>query len=99
MDGPASLITSMIGLQIAPHFDKPFLAESLTSFWGKRWNLTISNCLRGPVYDPMYEGTLASWCPCLLLLAALLDTYCKFTLLVTEPAVRNLPHAYWLLSY
>ncbi|DBB11347.1 TPA: hypothetical protein ACH3X3_006771 [Trebouxia sp. C0006] len=56
MDGPASLVTSLIGLQIAPHFNKPFLAESLTSFWGKRWNLTISNCLRGPVYDPIYEG-------------------------------------------
>ncbi len=62
MDGPASLITSLIGLQIAPHFNKPFLAESLTSFWGKRWNLTISNCLRGPVYDPIYEGTESGMC-------------------------------------
>lgn len=60
MDGPASLVTSMIGLQIAPHFNKPFIAESLTSFWGKRWNLTISNCLRGPVYDPIYEGDMSS---------------------------------------
>ncbi len=62
MDGPASLVTSLIGLQIAPHFNKPFLAESLTSFWGKRWNLTISNCLRGPVYDPIYEGTKSGIC-------------------------------------
>lgn len=62
MDGPASLVTSLIGLQIAPHFNKPFLAESLTSFWGKRWNLTISNCLRGPVYDPIYEGTESGMC-------------------------------------
>ncbi|KAL3155611.1 hypothetical protein ABBQ38_010865 [Trebouxia sp. C0009 RCD-2024] len=56
MDGPASAVTSMIGLHVAPHFNKPFVAESLTSFWGKRWNLTISNCLRGPIYDPIYEG-------------------------------------------
>ena len=62
MDGPASLITSLIGLQIAPHFNKPFLAESLTSFWGKRWNLTISNCLRAPVYDPIYEGIESGMC-------------------------------------
>ena len=60
MDGPASLVTSMIGLQIAPHFNMPFIAESLTSFWGKRWNLTISNCLRGPVYDPIYEGDIST---------------------------------------
>ena len=68
MDGPASLITSMIGLEIAPHFNRPFLSESVTSFWGKRWNLTVSNCLRGPVYDPIYEGTAtdkALLCGCL----------------------------------
>lgn len=59
MDGPASMVTSMIGLQIAPHFNKPFVAESLTAFWGKRWNLTISNCLRGPIYDPIYEGQVS----------------------------------------
>ena len=58
MDGPASLFTSAIKLNIAPHFNEPYLSESLTSFWGKRWNLTISNCLRGPVYDPIYEGKI-----------------------------------------
>lgn len=58
MDGPASVLTSMIGLQIAPHFNKPFIAESLKAFWGQRWNLTISNCMRGPIYDPIYEGDI-----------------------------------------
>ena len=73
MDGPASLFTSMIGLQIAPHFNKPFFSESLTSFWGKRWNLTVSNCLRGPVYDPIYEGiaSTAQYCLSLECLTAL----------------------------
>lgn len=61
MDGPASMVTSMIGLNIAPHFNKPFIAESLTAFWGKRWNLTISNCMRGPIYDPIYEGHTLGW--------------------------------------
>lgn len=56
MDGPASLLTSLIGLEIAPHFNQPYFSDSCASFWGKRWNLTVSNCLRGPVFDPITEG-------------------------------------------
>ena len=46
MDGPASLASSLIGLKIAPHFDKPFLSSSVTDFWSRRWNLTAGNALR-----------------------------------------------------
>ena len=46
MDGPASLATSIVGLRIAPHFDQPYLASSLTDFWSRRWNLTAGNALR-----------------------------------------------------
>jgi hypothetical protein len=46
MDGPASLAAALIGLRIAPHFDKPYLASSLTDFWSRRWNLTAGNALR-----------------------------------------------------
>jgi hypothetical protein len=46
MDGPATLVTSFIGLKIAPHFDKPFLSSSITDFWSRRWNLTAGNALR-----------------------------------------------------
>lgn len=46
MDGPASLASSLIGLKIAPHFDKPFLSTSVTDFWSRRWNLTAGNALR-----------------------------------------------------
>ena len=56
MDGPASLLTSLIGLEIAPHFNRPYYSESVASFWGKRWNLTVSNCLRAPIFDPVTEG-------------------------------------------
>ncbi len=55
-DGPASLATSMIGLEIAPHFNKPFFAESFTSLWGRRWNMSVGNTLRVLIYDPIQEG-------------------------------------------
>lgn len=56
MDGPATLATSLIGLPISPHFDAPYLAPSLASFWSRRWNLTASNTLRFLVYDIITEG-------------------------------------------
>ena len=56
MDGPASVLTSLIGLEIAPHFNRPYYSDSVASFWGKRWNLTVSNCLRAPVFDTISEG-------------------------------------------
>ena len=52
MDGPASLATSLVGLRIAPHFDQPYLASSLTDFWSRRWNLTAGNALRFLVRPP-----------------------------------------------
>ncbi|KAK9837032.1 hypothetical protein WJX81_008263 [Elliptochloris bilobata] len=58
MDGPASLATGLIGLQIAPHFDRPFMSSSLSDFWSRRWNLTAGNALRFFVYDVVYEGRL-----------------------------------------
>ena len=54
--GPASALTALIGLRIAPHFNQPYAAETMASFWGSRWNLTASNTLRFLVYDPICEG-------------------------------------------
>lgn len=56
MDGPASALTSLVDLKIAPHFNAPFVSDSVASFWGSRWNLTASNTLRVLVYDPICEG-------------------------------------------
>lgn len=58
MDGPASLATSLIGLNIIPTFDQPWLSSSLADFWGRRWNITTSSILRTLVYDPIVEGVL-----------------------------------------
>lgn len=58
MDGPASLLTSLVGLSIVPTFDQPWLSSSLADFWGRRWNVTTSSVLRTVVYDVVVEGTL-----------------------------------------
>lgn len=55
-DGLAALATSVIGLEIAPHFDKPFFSTSFTNMWGRRWNMSIGNTLRVLIYDPILEG-------------------------------------------
>lgn len=56
-DGLEVFLTYSIGLRIAPQFDKPFLADSLANFWGRRWNLPVGMCLRQTIYDPICEGT------------------------------------------
>jgi hypothetical protein len=44
------------GLNIAPHFNQPYLSSSVSSFWGARWNLTAANTLRFMVYDTVCDG-------------------------------------------
>ncbi|GAB4815442.1 hypothetical protein N2152v2_002488 [Parachlorella kessleri] len=58
MDGPAALFTSLLGFQVAPHFDEPWRVDSVASFWAKRWNLAAGSTLRDLLYDPILEGRL-----------------------------------------
>lgn len=39
MDGPASLAIGLTGLRVSPHFDQPWMATTVASFWSKRWDL------------------------------------------------------------
>lgn len=41
------------GIELEPPFDEPFMATSLQDFWGRRWNLMVTNILRPTVYDPV----------------------------------------------
>ncbi|TXG69709.1 hypothetical protein EZV62_004644 [Acer yangbiense] len=47
------LVWSLIGLELEPQFNKPFLSTSLQDFWGRRWNLMVSDILRQTVYNPV----------------------------------------------
>ncbi|KAK9150070.1 hypothetical protein Syun_008379 [Stephania yunnanensis] len=47
------LAWALLGLELEPHFNKPYMATSLQDFWGRRWNLMASNALRSSVYEPL----------------------------------------------
>ena len=48
-----SLVKSMVGLEVEQPSDEPYLSTSLQDFWGRRWNLMVTNLLRQIVYKPM----------------------------------------------
>ncbi|CAK9309580.1 unnamed protein product [Citrullus colocynthis] len=41
------------GVELEPSSNEPFLATSLQDFWGRRWNLLVSNTLRYGIYKPV----------------------------------------------
>ncbi|EFJ15324.1 hypothetical protein SELMODRAFT_156138 [Selaginella moellendorffii] len=49
----AAIAAATIGVKLEPQFDKPFLAASISEFWGKRWNRLVSSMLRASVYEPV----------------------------------------------
>ncbi|XP_024369341.1 acyl-CoA--sterol O-acyltransferase 1 [Physcomitrium patens] len=57
-EGIAAIVSPMMGIELEAAFDKPFLAHSLSDFWGKRWNLLVSNLMRVSIYDPMLRFLL-----------------------------------------
>ncbi|XP_059662430.1 probable long-chain-alcohol O-fatty-acyltransferase 5 [Cornus florida] len=48
----SSAARAVIGLELEQPSDEPYVATSLQDFWGKRWNLTVTNLLRHTVYNP-----------------------------------------------
>lgn len=49
----AVVVRATLGLDLDPQFNEPYLATSLQDFWGRRWNLMVSNILRLSVYNPI----------------------------------------------
>ena len=56
MELAASVSWMVMGLELMPHFDRPWLTTSISEFWSARWNLVIGALLRDLVYDPILEG-------------------------------------------
>ncbi|VVB16082.1 unnamed protein product [Arabis nemorensis] len=55
---PLKLVLSIIlGCDLEPQFNEPYLATSLQDFWGRRWNLMVSAILRPTVYIPVRRIT------------------------------------------
>ncbi|RZC58637.1 hypothetical protein C5167_005943 [Papaver somniferum] len=49
----ATLARVMLGAELEPQSNEPYLSTSLQDFWGKRWNLMVSSILRPTVYHPV----------------------------------------------
>lgn len=49
----AALARALLGEELEPPFDRPYLAASLRDFWGRRWNLAVPALLRPCVFRPV----------------------------------------------
>ncbi|XP_077229835.1 putative long-chain-alcohol O-fatty-acyltransferase 5 [Tasmannia lanceolata] len=56
--GGAAMARAMVGLELEPQFNEPYLSTSLQDFWGKRWNLMVTSILRPTIYDPIRRISL-----------------------------------------
>ncbi|KAI4311932.1 hypothetical protein MLD38_036796 [Melastoma candidum] len=43
----------LLGLELEPQFNEPYLSTSLQDFWGRRWNIMVTSILRPTVYEPI----------------------------------------------
>ncbi|XP_016506397.2 acyl-CoA--sterol O-acyltransferase 1-like [Nicotiana tabacum] len=48
----SGLAHGLLGLELEPQFNEPYLSTSLQDFWGRRWNLIVTCILRPTVYNP-----------------------------------------------
>lgn len=49
------LARALLGLELKPHFNEPYLSTSLQDFWGRRWNLMATSILHPAVYEPVLD--------------------------------------------
>ncbi|KAL6650918.1 hypothetical protein ACP70R_009843 [Stipagrostis hirtigluma subsp. patula] len=49
----AAAARALLGLDLEPQFDRPYLSASLRDFWGRRWNLSVPALLRQCVFRPV----------------------------------------------
>ncbi|KAK2632231.1 hypothetical protein EUGRSUZ_L01838 [Eucalyptus grandis] len=44
---------AVLGVELQMPSNEPYLSTSLQDFWGRRWNLTVTNALWHTVYKPL----------------------------------------------
>ncbi|KAL6640230.1 hypothetical protein ACP70R_022079 [Stipagrostis hirtigluma subsp. patula] len=47
------VVHDLLGMEMEPQVDRPYLASSLRDFWGRRWNLMVPSILRPSVHRPV----------------------------------------------
>ncbi|KAM4072817.1 hypothetical protein ACB094_11G168200 [Castanea mollissima] len=55
-----TLAQALVGLELDPQFNEPYLSTSLQDFWGRRWNLMVTSILRVTVYNPTHRSMTLS---------------------------------------
>ncbi|KAL9319860.1 hypothetical protein ACSQ67_011699 [Phaseolus vulgaris] len=48
-------VRTLLGFNLQPQFNEPYLSTSLQDFWGRRWNLMVTGILRPAVFHPVYS--------------------------------------------
>ncbi|GMN51719.1 hypothetical protein TIFTF001_020888 [Ficus carica] len=43
---------TLLGFELEPQFNEPYLTTSLQDFWGRRWNLMVSSILKPTAFQP-----------------------------------------------
>ncbi|XP_042958427.1 acyl-CoA--sterol O-acyltransferase 1-like [Carya illinoinensis] len=70
-----ALAQALLGVELEPQFNEPYFTTSLQDFWGRRWNLMVTNILRMTVYNPTRHAATSvirrKWAP----LPAILTTF------------------------
>jgi D-alanyl-lipoteichoic acid acyltransferase DltB (MBOAT superfamily) len=59
-------VHAMLHMELEPPSNEPYLSTSLQDFWGRRWNLMVTNLLRHTVYKPVRSSLgslLGEWAP------------------------------------
>ncbi|PWA74767.1 putative long-chain-alcohol O-fatty-acyltransferase 3 [Artemisia annua] len=63
----------VLGVDLDLPFNEPYLATSLQDFWGRRWNLTVSNILRHTIFKPIINiFSNKDWAPFSAVMASFL---------------------------
>lgn len=51
------VVNFALGMDLELPSDDPYFSTSLRDFWGRRWNLMVTNLLRHTVYIPVRTGS------------------------------------------
>ena len=52
-----TIVRATLGIELELPSDEPYFSTSLQDFWGRRWNLMVTNILRHTVYKPVRSAS------------------------------------------